>query len=150
MKCIIKFIISIFKSEKKTQTFDIDENNNWILAEEILVLINEYRDSVGLSSIKIDKTAVSQYALEHSKYMLSVNKISHDNYSSRSKALHESGAVSVGENVAYGYTNAEDVVKSWILSPTHKRVIEGNFTHSGIGIIAKENGMYFITQLFYR
>lgn len=153
MKCVLSLIKKLFNKDADKVEYHIDLNlakeTNWKMAEEILVLINDYRLSVGLQSIKIDKNYPSAYAVEHTKYMISVGKINHDNFGKRSEALKSRGAVRVGENVAYGYRNAEDVVSSWLQSPNHKRVIEGNFTHSGLGIIAQDNGIYFFTQLFY-
>ncbi len=128
---------------------NLAQETNWEIADEILVLINEHRVSVGLSEIKRDQQYASAYAVDHTKYMIEVNEINHDYFNVRSEGLKDRGAVRVGENVANGYTSAEAVVNAWLNSPTHLAIIEGNYTHSGFGIIANDNGTYFFTQLFY-
>ena len=137
----------------ETANYSIDLNlaqeTDWEIANEILVLINEHRVSVGLSTIKKDQQYASAYAVDHTNYMIGINKINHDNFNIRSEALKERGAFRVGENVANGYTSAETVVHAWLNSPSHLEIIEGNYTHSGFGVIPNDNGTYFFTQLFY-
>lgn len=124
---------------------DLDFSNR------ILDVINIYRNSVNLSSIALDLSFASAFAVDHTLYMIDENRISHDNFYERSLALMQSPKVSVvAENVARGYTTAEDVVKAWLSSPTHKKNIEGDYSHMGMGIIQNEEGIYYFTQLFYR
>ena len=154
-------LLSLLVSCQKDDSFDdyneeydysIDLNlaneTDWVLANEILVLINNHRASLGLTEIEIDYDYASAYAVEHTNYMIENNLVNHDNFGYRSGALKDRGAISVGENVAYGYTNAEDVVYAWLHSPTHKNIIEGDYSHLGFGVIQNENGTYFFTQLF--
>ena len=82
--------------------------------------------------------------------MIGISKLNHDNFAVRARALKDRGAVSVGENVAWGYTSAENVVAAWLNSPSHRSTIEGNYTHSGFGVIMNDRGNYYYTQLFYR
>jgi uncharacterized protein YkwD len=123
---------------------------DWQMADEILVLINQHRDSIGQPEITIDREYASAHAVTHTNYMIGMNAINHDNFHVRSAGLIENGAIFVGENVAYGYSTATDVVDAWLNSPTHKQIIEGNYTHSGFGIIQNDEGQYFFTQLFYQ
>jgi uncharacterized protein YkwD len=123
---------------------------DWVMADEILVLINEHRESLGLEAIKRDQQYASAYAVDHTMYMIDVDGINHDHFIERSQALKDRGAKMVAENVAYGYSSAEDVVRAWLNSPGHRRVIEGQYTHSGFGILKNDEGRYFYTQLFYR
>ena len=138
-------------TEEANYSIDLNlaQETDWEVADEILVLINDYRVSVGLSTIQSDRQYASAYAVDHTDYMIDANKISHDNFNIRSAALKDKGAENVGENVAYGYSNAEDVVNAWLNSPSHKAIIEGDYTHSGFGVIPNENGTYYFTQLFY-
>ena len=132
-----------------TINLNLAHETNWELADEILVLVNEHRSSLDLPIIERDQQYASAYAVQHTNYMIDLNRINHDNFGQRSEALKQNGAIRVGENVANGYETAEAVVFAWLNSPTHKHVIEGNYTHSGFGIIPNENGSYFFTQLFY-
>jgi len=155
-------LISLATSCSKEATEEITQESNyvidlnlametdWVMADEILLLVNEHRTSLGLSELRRDQQHASAYAVEHTQYMIGMNSINHDNFSERSKALKERGAKMVGENVAYGYSSAENVVRAWLNSPSHKTVIEGQYTHSGFGVLKNSEGRYYYTQLFYR
>lgn len=139
-------------TEEVNYSIDLNlaQETDWEFADEILVLINEHRASIGLESIRRDQQHASAYAVDHTKYMIDKDKISHDNFSFRNNGMKNRGAKSVGEVVAYGYTNAESVVNAWLNSPSHKSVIEGPYAYSGFGIIENDQGQYYFTQLFYR
>jgi uncharacterized protein YkwD len=128
---------------------NLAHETNWVFADEILDLINKHRDSLDLSAISRDQQYASAYAVEHTKYMIEMNQINHDNFNIRSAALKDNGAYTVAENVAFGYNSAEDVVRAWLNSPSHRRIIEGSYSHSGFGVISNNDGSYFFTQLFY-
>ncbi|PKA83027.1 Cysteine-rich secretory protein family protein [Ulvibacter sp. MAR_2010_11] len=138
----------------ETANYTIDLNlaqeTDWQMANEILVLVNEHRASIGLSAIAKDQQYASAYAVDHTQYMIDLKKISHDNFGIRSQALKQRGAEVVAENVAFGYATAEAVVTAWLHSDGHKGIIEGNYTHSGFGIMKSPEGTYYFTQLFYR
>ena len=138
--------------EEANYSIDLNlaQETDWEIANEILQLVNEHRTSIGLSTIARDQQYASAYAVDHTKYMIEMSQINHDNFGDRSKALKNRGAVSVGENVASGYDNAENLVTAWLNSPSHKSVLEGNYTHSGFGIMKNARGRYYFTQLFYR
>ncbi len=142
---------SVETTEEANYSIDLNlaQETDWQLADDILDLVNEHRVSLGLSTIKRDQQYASAYAVEHTKYMIDMDRINHDNFGIRSAALKDRGASSVGENVAFGYTSAEDVVIAWLNSPSHKDIIEGSYTHSGFGVIPNENGTFYFTQLFY-
>ena len=83
--------------------------------------------------------------------MIDKEQINHDNFGYRSEGIkyHDNAEV-VGENVAYGYDTAEAVVNAWLNSPGHKAIIEGNYTHTGFGVMKCTKGRSYFTQLFYR
>jgi uncharacterized protein YkwD len=139
-------------TEEINYTIDLNLANetDWLMADEILTLVNDHRVSMGLTSIKRDQQYASAYAVDHTKYMIEKEEINHDNFGYRSNALINKGALNVGENVAYGYTDAASLVQAWLNSPSHKRVIEGNYTHSGFGVLTSPTGKNYFTQLFYR
>tara|TARA_R110000787_G_scaffold109035_2_gene217581 strand:+ start:68437 stop:68940 length:504 start_codon:yes stop_codon:yes gene_type:complete len=154
---VLSFMVTSCSKDDSIPTDEADysinlnlaHETNWELADEILVLINEHRASIDLPSIERDQQYASAYAVRHTNYMIDMNRINHDNFGERSEALKQKGAIRVGENVANGYATAEAVVFAWLNSPTHKHVIEGNYTHSGFGVVPNANGTYFFTQLFY-
>jgi len=150
-------VVSCSKDESVVEeevNYTIDLNlameTDWEMADAVLDLVNQHRATLDLPAIKRDQTYASAYAVEHTQYMIEKSRLSHDNFGVRSQALKDRGAKIVGENVAYGYKTAEDVVHAWLNSPGHRKIIEGLFTHSGFGIMANERGDYYFTQLFYR
>ena len=53
----------------------------------------------------------------------------------------------VGENLAMGFTNAEDVVNAWVNSPTHyANLIDNDYVDLGVGL---ETGVYAGEQTVY-
>ncbi|MET2984373.1 CAP domain-containing protein [Aureibaculum conchae] len=120
------------------------------ITDEILTLVNAHRESKGLEKLSRNTTA-DNLAIDHSKYMIAQDKISHDNFKARTENLKRNeNAKGTGENVAYGYNTAQKVVTAWLNSSGHKENIEGNFTHTGIAAIQNSEGTYYFTQLFYR
>ena len=135
---------------ESTINLDLAQQTDKELADEILYHVNQYRGSLGLEPIIMCDTYASAYAVDHSKYMIQQNRVSHDNFSIRAEGLNGIGAQNVAENVAFGFSSAQDFVNAWINSPSHRDILEGNYTHSGIGALQDSYGDYYVTQLFYR
>lgn len=116
---------------------------------DIITVVNQYRKKIGLNELsKLD--IASSVAESHTSYMISQGKISHDNFNQRAAELKESAkAITVGENVAFGYKTAEDVLKGWLNSPSHRKQIESRrYTHIGISTKADSKGRNYFTQMF--
>ncbi|GAA4231315.1 CAP domain-containing protein [Postechiella marina] len=117
---------------------------------EILELINDHRMSIGLNTLK-EMPVVKSVAYSHTDYMIDNNEISHDNFYTRSDYLKaKAGAKKVSENVAYGYTSAESVVKAWIKSEGHKANIEGDFSNFDISAEQGVEGKWYYTNIFIK
>lgn len=117
---------------------------------EILELINNHRLSEGLNPLT-DMTVVKSVAYSHTDYMVDNDQVSHDNFYTRSKYLKaNAGAKKVSENVAYGYSSAESVVKAWLKSEGHKANIEGDFTNFDISAEKNEEGKWYYTNIFVK
>jgi uncharacterized protein YkwD len=160
--CLLAMVFFTTISCSKEESAEIVEESNlsidlnlanetdWQMANEILQYVNEYRVSLGLPELQRDQQYASAYAVDHTQYMIEQNKISHDNFGVRSTGLKNRGAQSVSENVGFGYADAASLVNAWINSPTHRSVLEGNYSHSGFGVIQNDSGKYFFTQIFYK
>jgi uncharacterized protein YkwD len=116
---------------------------------ETMKLINNYRVSIGLSSLeKINY--ISGESEGHNNYMITNNVVNHDGFVNRSENIIKTlGAKTVGENIAYNYSSPQAAVNAWLNSPGHKENIVGNFTHFGISI--RENavtGKKYYTNIF--
>jgi len=136
--------VSAVETNAKTVTYTS-------LELEVLDLVNTHRADLGLNTLeKLD--LISSVAEGHTNYMIEQGKASHDNFGQRSEQLMKNAnAKTVGENVAYGYTTAESVVKGWLNSDTHRAVLENpNFTHFGISTELNTNERNFFTHIFIK
>lgn len=117
---------------------------------EVLTLINNYRQSIGLNTLeKVDFMSIK--AEEHDAYMISVGSANHDYFQDRYQALVTNlGAKTASENVAYNYATPQGVFNAWLNSAGHKANIEGDFTHFGISIRTNAEGKKYYTNLFMK
>ena len=117
---------------------------------ETLEIINAYRDSLSLSELEY-MPLIKSVAHSHNLNMIEIHQISHNGFGLRSGYLKsKTGALTVSENVAYGYSDAQAMVNAWLNSPTHKEVIEGNSTHFDISIDSGGLGGKYATIIFIK
>lgn len=140
-----------------------DESLEATYRNEIFSLINDERTAVGLSALTSD-SSLDSLADGHNEYMeeqaaLSPGSgilISHDNFQERANSAFDQGFVSFGENVGAvrGYSASQvaaAIVEGWNESPPHRTSIEGDFTHTGVGVLVDTtDGTIYATQLFAR
>lgn len=119
------------------------------LETEVLNLVNIHREGLGLSKLSALAPAYSE-AINHTKYMIEQNKISHDNFEVRSRNLMTSAKAKVVlENVAAGYTSAEGVVSGWLNSELHRKNIENPLVNfMSISVQQNASGRNYYTQIF--
>ncbi|MFO7719794.1 MAG: CAP domain-containing protein [Gillisia sp.] len=117
---------------------------------DILTAVNDYRKSKGLKILKrVDEITVQ--AESHTVYMVEKNVVNHDNFNVRfANLVEEIGARAVSENVGFGYSTANAVVRAWIESEGHLANIEGDFTHFGVSVEKDENEKNYFTNIFVR
>jgi len=146
------FLISLVSSCSKEDDSTITEEivNETTITDEILKLINIHRQNNGLSVLEKNQTA-EQLSLDHTKYMITISQINHDNFNQRGDVLKDKeNAIGIAENVAKFYPDAQSVVDGWLSSSGHKENIEGNYSFTGIAAIKDDQGRYYYTQIFYR
>jgi len=118
---------------------------------EIVELVNRHRATLGLRPMNISKE-ITKTAVVHSQNMAS-GKVgfSHQGADKRVAEIRKViGGVGFAENIAYGQPTAQSVVEAWLNSPGHRRNIEGDFTHIGVGIAQKEDKTLYYTQIFVK
>ena len=117
---------------------------------EVLELVNEYRSTQGLPQLlSLDEGSVQ--AATHNDHMIDAEEVCHDFFGNRYEALVKGAdAKAVSENVAFGYSSAEAVVKAWIKSESHRINMEGEHTHFGISIKKGKDGKFYFTNIFVR
>ena len=118
---------------------------------KLVDLINNYRVSQGLNKLDV-VNHISFKSQQHNSYMISNNVVNHDLFDERSSNIIQVlGAKKVGENIAYNFTTPEGVLNAWMLSPSHKLNIDGNYTHLGISVtINPANGKKYYTNMFMK
>jgi uncharacterized protein YkwD len=130
--------LSLFSQEAKT------------IEVEILELINNHRLSLGLNPLA-EMDVIKSVAYSHTDYMVDNDEVSHHNFFTRSNYLKSNaGAEKVSENVAFGYSSAESVVRAWIKSEAHKENLEGDFTNFDISAEKNEDGRWYYTNIFIK
>jgi uncharacterized protein YkwD len=56
---------------------------------------------------------------------------------------------SFGENIAYGFTSAQDVVNAWMNSPGHRaNILNPGYAETGVSVRTGANGALYFTQEF--
>ena len=139
----------VFFSCSDTTSNEIDNIEDNTITQEVHKLINEHRISIGKNTLVFDNQ-IADIAIEHTEYMISKNKISHDNFDARFAQVRALvNAMSFAENVASKQNSAQEVVTGWLNSAGHRANIEGDYTHTGIGVLKNASGNYYFTQLFY-
>jgi len=129
---------------------EIQGNAQSGITNEIFVLVNQHRKSIGLPLL-VRSAVADNLAIEHTKYMVFKNNASHDNFKKRANNLRTNeNANGISENVAYGLPTAKSVVYTWIKSTGHRANIEGDYTKTGIAAIKNSNNKYYYTQIFYK
>ena len=117
---------------------------------EILELLNDHRLSLGLNPLE-EMAVIKSVAHSHTDYMVDNEEVSHHNFFTRSDYLKSNtGAIKVSENVAFGYSSAESVVRAWIKSESHKKNLEGDYTNFDISAEKNEEGRWYYTNIFIK
>ncbi|MCI9155478.1 MAG: CAP domain-containing protein [Lawsonibacter sp.] len=103
--------------------------------DEILALVNQARAEAGLSALELNP-ALCGAAQVRAKECVSTFSHTRPNGSSYKTAIAEMGITAdyVGENVATGYKDAQQVVNAWLKSEGHRaNILNENYTKIGIG-----------------
>lgn len=117
---------------------------------ELFKMINDYRLGIDMNPFVFNNVSL-YYAREHSTYMASKGTTSHAKFGKRAEQISKlSGAEFVAENVAKDYETIQSAFVAWLESNGHRNNIEGDYTHSAIGIVENEVGDLYFTQLFFR
>ena len=117
---------------------------------DVMNVTNVYRNQIGLDTLKKIQH-IGYISEEHNIYMIEQDTITHDYFQQRAdnlvKTLH---AERVGEVLAYNYNYPQSVLNAWINSPSHKKIIEGDFTNFGIAIKQDSIGRKYYTFIFVK
>lgn len=116
---------------------------------KVLELVNTERNKNGLFPLKKDTGAVNVAHLRAKEIVTAFSHTRPDG-SSCFTAARELGVSyrAAGENIAYGYSTPEQVVKGWMNSEGHrKNILSSSFSKIGIGCYKSGNVLYW-SQFF--
>lgn len=131
---------------------NIQDSSQSAWTQQVVKLVNEERAKAGLSALKLN-TNVAAAAQTRTRELSSSFSHTRPNGSHFSTALKEQGVSysSAGENIAYGQTSPEAVMKQWLNSSGHRaNILNPDFTEIGVGHVETDSGVHYWTQLFIR
>lgn len=114
-------------------------------------LVNQIRARYGMGPLSFN-AALDQAAEGHNQVMIGTRTMAHSGIGDgtpgdRVRATGYRG--SWGENVAVGQTSAEQVVKEWMDSPTHRaNILNPSFTRLSVAQGTTADGLNFWAQAF--
>ena len=121
------------------------------LMSEVVTMTNQQRHANGCGLLAVD-SELTIASIRQSLYMARTGLFSHvwrdgTTFVARS---HEAGyAEPSGENIAWGYRTAPEVMAAWMASPGHRENILNCAAHSiGTGVAYGPNGLPYYTQVF--
>jgi uncharacterized protein YkwD len=121
-------------------------------------LINEERRSRGRKPLLWDGD-LTRMARHHSENMSRQGFFNHVDadgldMSDRAELLGVRGWRALAENIAYnqGFDDPESfAVERWMTSAKHREnILNGEFTHAGLGVVRGSNGWVYFTQVFMK
>jgi len=107
------------------------------MEEEILLLLNEERQSAGLAPLSVFPALQNASGVRAKELVTSFSHTRPDG-STPFTALDAAGVSYryAGENIAAGYKDARSVVQAWMQSQGHREnILNGNFAHVGVSMV---------------
>lgn len=117
---------------------------------EVLAYINAHRLDHDLPEL-LQSSIIKGVAYSHSVYMAEAQAVSHDFFFDRKHYLmRDMAALTVAENVGYGYATVTALCQAWLASSSHRSVIEGDYTHFDISAEQDAMGRWYYTNIFVK
>ncbi|WP_291046483.1 cell wall-binding repeat-containing protein [Herbiconiux sp.] len=115
--------------------------------DRVLALVNAHRVNASLPQLSRDAT-IEAAAEEWAAWMGTLeNPLTHSSREWRASRMPP-GWNANGENIAYGYRTADEVMDGWMNSPGHRaNILSGSFTRIGIGYVNTAKGAMWV-QIF--
>lgn len=151
---LVLFVCTLASCSKEsagtTDTNIIEAKNATEVEQELLNTVNDHRLSLGHNALEYNSVAYT-YANAHNDYMIAKGAINHDNFSKRASDISaQVNAEFVAENVAKDYSSASEAFKGWLNSSSHRKTMEGDFTHTAVSVKKDAEGKLYFTQIFFR
>lgn len=117
----------------------------------VLMLTNRERQKAGLSPCKGNDSNLNRSARAKSEDMAANNYFSHQSptFGDPFAMMRNFGVLyqTAGENIAKGQPTPQEVVTAWMNSPGHREnILNGSYTHLGVGYVRKYGQAYWTQQ----
>jgi uncharacterized YkwD family protein/spore coat assembly protein SafA len=124
------------------------------IESQVIKLVNQQRAAQGIKPLKAN-WQLSRVARFKSQDMKTRNYFTHTSpaYGSPFDMMKAFGISfsTAGENIAAGQATAQEVMKSWMNSPGHrKNILSASFTEIGVGYVSGGSYRHYWTQMFIK
>jgi len=122
-----------------------------VLMDEVVERTNEIRQLAGCAELSVDDELVVA-SVRQAHYMAATGDFSHfgwrgSTFETRSRAAGYQDVA--GENIAWGFGGAAEVMDAWMASPGHrKNILNCDYKAFGAGVQRTVDGTYYWTQVF--
>ncbi|MFI5932620.1 CAP domain-containing protein [Actinoplanes sp. NPDC051494] len=122
-----------------------------LLMADVVALTNEQRARYGLTELAVENE-LTIVSVRQSHFMAVKEDLTHFGWNgstfqtrSRDEGYHDPA----GENIAWGYLSATEVVDAWMASPAHRRnILNSEAVSFGAGVQRAPDGTLYWTQVF--
>ncbi|WP_194766231.1 CAP domain-containing protein [Tamlana sp. I1] len=144
--CFTMLICSVACSKSD----DSNSDESAYINTQIFNEINAHRKSLDKKAFA-SSTLANTMADEHSAYMAAQGKLSYDDSIKRAgELIAQENAKSMTESVANKYSSAETLIEALLNDAAHRKNIEDDFTHIGIGVNKDANGVAYYSLIFFK
>jgi len=123
------------------------ENNVQYSTIEVKLLENHNKERVsrGYKALQMNES-LCKYAKNHAEKMAREENLEHSSMKDLAKVIDSN---SVGENIAWGQKDEDEVVNSWMWSPGHRwNILGSDYEKVGFGTKADKNGKIYWCAVF--
>jgi uncharacterized protein YkwD len=126
---------------------------NIALEDQVFAIVNQERGKNGCGALRND-SRLRAAARAQSVDMVTYNYFSHTGHDGSSFVDRQKRAgytAASGENIAWGFRTASDVMVAWMNSPGHRaNILNCQSVATGVGVARKADGTVYWTQEFGR
>jgi uncharacterized protein YkwD len=123
-----------------------------VLMSQVVTMTNQQRWANGCRRLLAVDRGLTVASVRQSFYMARTGRFSHvwSDGTTFVRRSHLAGYEQpAGENIAWGYRTATEVIEAWMASPRHRANMLNCGAHSiGTGVVYAANGVPYYTQVF--
>ncbi len=142
--------VKLYTNKEVPESSDPAQYSEVSLEDQALELINEIREEQNLPRLYKDSSLVNA-AEKRAKELKSTFAHKRPSGEEWYTVLGETGVsyMIAGENLAMGYSTADEVVKAWMNSEAHRdNILQSRFSRIGISHYVGSNGTHYWAQVF--